>query len=198
MKTAQETFWQADFGDAYTERNDHPLGPRIHLLSKVLARLPAIGSAFEIGCNRGHNLDALRILAPDVQTSGIEINDYAAGIARASGHDVSVGSVLDAIPAPQVDLVMSRGVLIHINPERLPAVYDFLATKGRYILIDEYFSPSPVAVPYRGNEDRLFKRDFAGEMMDRHALRLIDYGFTWKRDPLFPLDNMNWFLFERD
>ena len=33
----------------------------------------------------------------------------------------------------------------------------------------------------RGHSDRLFKRDFAGEMMDRHPqLQLIDYGFAYE------------------
>jgi len=44
----------------------------------------------------------------------------------------------------------------------------------------------------------LFKRDFAGEMLDRYpALKLLDYGFVYRRDPLFPQDDMTWFLLEK-
>ena len=41
---------------------------------------------------------------------------------------------------------------------------------------------------------RLFKRDFAGEMLDRFSdLRLVDYGFRYHRDPAHPADDLTWF-----
>jgi spore coat polysaccharide biosynthesis protein SpsF len=44
----------------------------------------------------------------------------------------------------------------------------------------------------------LFKRDFAGEMLEQFAdLRLIDYGFAYRRDPAFPQDDITWFLMEK-
>ena len=36
-----------------------------------------------------------------------------------------------------------------------------------YILIAEYYNPSPVTISYRGHQDRLFKRDFAGEFLNK-------------------------------
>jgi hypothetical protein len=43
-----------------------------------------------------------------------------------------------------------------------------------------------------------FKRDFAGEIMDRFPdLRLVDYGFVYHRDPQFPQDDFTWFLMEK-
>jgi spore coat polysaccharide biosynthesis protein SpsF len=66
------------------------------------------------------------------------------------------------------------------------------------ILMGEYYNPSPTAIPYRGHADRLFKRDFAGELLDRFPdLRLIDYGFAYRRDPAFPQDDITWFLLEK-
>ena len=45
---------------------------------------------------------------------------------------------------------------------------------------------------------RLFKRDFAGEILDRHAdLQLVDYGFAYRRNPQFPQDDITWFLMEK-
>jgi spore coat polysaccharide biosynthesis protein SpsF len=65
-------------------------------------------------------------------------------------------------------------------------------------LICEYYNPSPVAIPYRGHSDRLFKRDFAGEMLEMFAdLKLVDYGFAYHRDPAFPQDDITWFLMEK-
>jgi hypothetical protein len=86
-----------------------------------------------------------------------------------------------------------------ITPEVLPQVYDRLfAACGRYLLVAEYYNPAPVAIPYRGHSDRLFKRDFAGEIMDRHPrLQLVDYGFAYHRDPNFPQDDITWFLLEK-
>ncbi|MGH3265470.1 MAG: pseudaminic acid biosynthesis-associated methylase, partial [Trebonia sp.] len=95
--------------------------------------------------------------------------------------------------------VLISGVLIHIAPDQLQRIYERLHMAcGRYLLLAEYYNPSPVEVEYRGHSGRLFKRDFAGELMDRFAdLRLRDYGFAYHRDPLFPADDVNWFLLER-
>jgi spore coat polysaccharide biosynthesis protein SpsF len=53
-------------------------------------------------------------------------------------------------------------------------------------------------INYRGHKDRLFKRDFAGELMDKYPdLKLVDYGFVWRRDNNFPQDDGTWFLLEK-
>ncbi|MBI3705395.1 MAG: pseudaminic acid biosynthesis-associated methylase, partial [Rhizobiales bacterium] len=39
--------------------------------------------------------------------------------------------------------------------------------------------------------------DVAGDMLDRVPLRIVDYGFAWRRDPVFPQDDVTWFLLER-
>ena len=97
------------------------------------------------------------------------------------------------------DLVLIKGVLIHINPVELNSVYDKLVTAcEKYLLVAEYYNPTPVAIPYRGHADRLFKRDFAGEIMDRYpSMKLLDYGFVYRRDPHFPQDDISWFLMEK-
>ena len=51
-----------------------------------------------------------------------------------------------------------------------------------------------------GNKDKLFKRDFAKEIWKLFPnLKLLDYGFHWKEDPLLKnsCDNDSWFLFEK-
>ena len=81
----------------------------------------------------------------------------------------------------------------------LSLVYEKLYTaSNKYILICEYYNPSPVNVSYRGHSDRLFKRDFAGEMLEKYIdLKLVDYGFCYKRDKAFPQDDITWFLLEK-
>lgn len=70
---------------------------------------------------------------------------------------------------------------------------------NKYILLAEYYNPKPVAINYRGHENTLFKRDFAGELMDKFPdLTLRDYGFVYHRDLAFPQDDINWFLLEKN
>ena len=109
------------------------------------------------------------------------------------------GSILEFAPARTWDLVLAKGVLIHQNPETLSAVYDKLVGAcARWLLVCEYYSPAPVEVSYRGHEKRLFKRDFAAEIMDRYpSIALADYGFVYRRDPAFPQDDCTWFLMEK-
>jgi len=55
-----------------------------------------------------------------------------------------------------------------------------------------------VNVDYRGNTERFFKRDFAGELLNLyHDLKLVNCVFSYHLDPNFPLDDSNWFLLER-
>jgi spore coat polysaccharide biosynthesis protein SpsF len=147
------------------------------------------------------NLKALKLLHPGIQAHAIEINAEAAKhlgevIPPAQIHK---SSILDFAPGRQWDLTLIKGVLIHINPDVLLQVYDKLfAACGRYLMVAEYYNPAPVAISYRGHSDRLFKRDFAGEIMDRHPqLQLVDYGFAYRRDPNFPQDDITWFLMEK-
>jgi spore coat polysaccharide biosynthesis protein SpsF len=106
---------------------------------------------------------------------------------------------LDFTPAATSSLVLIKGVLIHLNPDVLDQVYDLIVkASARYICVAEYYNPTPVAISYRGHADRLFKRDFAGELLAKHpSVQLIDYGFAYHGDPNFPQDDLTWFLMEK-
>lgn len=201
-RTEQEAFWSGAFGDDYAGRNrgETLTAGRTHLFSNALRRAGPIASAIEFGPNIGLNLVALRRLLPAIELAAIEINAKAVEALRQIP-DVAVhhGSILERHVTQRYELAFCSGVLIHVNPEALPAVYDNLhAASRRLILLAEYYSPAPVAIPYRGHADRLFKRDFAGELLDRFPdLRLVDYGFQYHRDPNFPADDLNWFLLEK-
>ena len=108
-------------------------------------------------------------------------------------------SILNFKNKNKFDLVFTSGVLIHINPEYIDKAYKALYDNSKkYILIIEYYNPSPVQIDYRGHKDKLFKRDFAGEIMKKFKnLKLIDYGFKYKLDNNFPLDDVTWFLLEK-
>jgi pseudaminic acid biosynthesis-associated methylase len=202
FKTEQEGFWATNFGNEYTERNHGVkyLASKVALFADILKKTNNIGSIVELGCNRGVNLQALKILKGDVKLYGYEINPFAARLARElSLAEIVEGSILDPIPRiERFDLAFTSGVLIHINPEYLHKVYENLFNlSSRYILICEYYNPTPVAIEYRGHKERLFKRDFAGEMIESYSLRLVDYGFVYHRDNNFALDDGTWFLLEK-
>jgi pseudaminic acid biosynthesis-associated methylase len=201
-ETEQENFWSGDFGDSYTERNQGALheAALLHFFSEVLTHTGKLGSAIEFGANRGLNLITLRRLVPEIDLAAIEINESAVEyLETLSGLEVNAQSILDFEPKRTFDLALIRGVLIHVNPEKLPDVYDRLyKSSHKYILVAEYYNPSPVALPYRGHEERLFKRDFAGEILDQFPdLTLRAYGFCYRRDPVFPQDDISWFLLQK-
>jgi spore coat polysaccharide biosynthesis protein SpsF len=203
FRTDQEGFWAGEFGNQYIVRNvgEKLLASNLNFFTSSLRQARRLRSCIEFGANVGMNLRALRLLYPEMQLHGIEINEDAAGqLAQWIGADkVFTGSIFDYPVVQTFDLVLIKGVLIHLNPDMLQQTYRKLhEAAARYILVCEYYNPSPVVIPYRGHSDRLFKRDFAGEMLDNFPdLNLIDYGFAYRRDPSFPQDDITWFLMEK-
>lgn len=201
--TPQEEFWAGDFGTEYIGRNDGPdlLASNLGFFAGALKQADQITSCLELGANIGMNLKALKLLYPRMKLKGVEINpDAAKLLAELIGaQNVFEGSIFDYTVADKVDLVLIKTVMIHINPEMLNAVYEKLyQASSRYILVCEYYNTTPIAISYRGHTDRLFKRDFAGEMLDKFSdLALVDYGFAYHRVPPFMNDDITWFLMEK-
>ena len=202
FRTEQEAFWAGEFGTDYINRNmrDDLLASNLAFFAKALGAARSVKTCVEFGANIGMNLKALQLLYPSMHLQGIEINsDAATQLAKSIGEEnVIKGSILEVSP-PECDLALIKGVLIHIDPESLPLVYrKITAATRRYLLVAEYYNPAPVAINYRGHENRLYKRDFAGEIMDAHPeMVLIDYGFVYRHDPHFPQDDVTWFLLEK-
>lgn len=204
-KSEQEKFWSGDFGQEYTQRHinigfKNRIPKNISLFSKILSKTSNIKSIFEFGANMGINLYALKILFPITDISALEINSTAVTeLKKIENIKVYHQSILDYIPDYQRDFIFTSGVLIHIAPEKLQKVYEIMYKSSRkYICIIEYYNPTPVEVEYRGHKNKLFKRDFAGELLDKYKdLKLIDYGFVYHRDNNFPLDDVTWFLLEK-
>ncbi|GBR75484.1 putative methylase [Candidatus Termititenax persephonae] len=138
-------------------------------------------------------------MLPDCEISAVEINKKATQILHSKGFKVYNQSILDFNVDYKRDFVFIKTVLIHINPEELQNVYQKLYdASSQYIMIAEYYNPTPVEVLYRGHSSKLFKRDFAGEMLDKFSnLKLVDYGFTYHRDNYYCNDDLNWFLLEK-
>ena len=202
FKNEQETFWAGEFGDEYITRNnsDRLHAANLYLFSKIFDCIQGVDSIAEFGCNIGMNLRAIRELSPVTELHGYEINKAAVAYLAKTQPDVITHhqSILEEIIWP-ADFTFTKGVLIHIQPDNLPVVYDNLYRNSRrYILVAEYYNPTPVSLNYRGHDNKMFKCDFAGELMDKYQdLKLIKYGFCYHRDPSFPQDDISWFLMEK-
>ncbi len=200
----QESFWAEEFGNDYIDRNKSAklLASNLNFFATCLSKIENPSSVIEFGANIGMNLKALRLLFPELSTlKGLEINETAsARLAELIGEEnVINSSIVEYDSEQKFDLSLIKGVLIHCNPDQLQDIYKKLyMASSKYILIAEYYNPEPVSISYRGYENKLFKRDFAGEILDKFSdLRLIDYGFCYHRGT-FPQDDITWFLLEKN
>lgn len=200
--TEQENFWAGSFGDDYISRNESGalLYSKVAMWSQMLKSANRVKSIKELGCNIGLNLKALHHLNPSYDLSGVEINEIAAHQATELGiGSITCGTITELLEGEKVDLTFTAAVLIHINPEKLDQVYQNLVNlSNRYVLVAEYYNPTPTDVVYRGHSERLFKRDFAGDLIDSYGLNLVDYGFWYKRDNVAQeFGDVSWFLLEK-
>ena len=204
--TPQAEFWQGDFGNCYIDRNLSPpeqLQARrmmwAAILSHTLSAPPQ--TILEVGANIGNNLRSLRSLT-SARFLALEPNDKARqrliddGVLKAEDVRGGLAAEID-FPDGAADLVFTSGVLIHIHPDQLEvSIREIHRCAARWIATIEYFSDKPEMIPYRGHNDRLFKRDFGGFWLDTFPeLRVTAYGFAWKR--VTGLDNLTWWLFEK-
>ena len=204
FNTEQEKFWSKEFGNNYLERNkiENILPSKINLFSEIFQNMTCVNSFLEFGPNIGINLLAIKKLFPEATLNAVEINYKAFDILKNSNicknlwHD----SILNFSQQNIVDFSFTSGVLIHIDPEYLHKAYNTLYKSSRkYILICEYYNPTPVVLEYRGHKNKLFKRDFAGDLIEKYPdLSLINYGFKYKKDNKFPLDDVTWFLLKKN
>lgn len=200
----QEDFWANSIAQDYMRANSSfnvPLG--IEAWKKMISSIDisSLGSFLECGCNIGRNLHSLKNLVPNADSAVIEINKEALHLAL---RDYKIaeffhGSIKDAKLSRKFNLVFTCGVLIHVNPLDLlvtmQKIYDF---SDRYILIAEYFNRTPVSIEYRGQSEKLFKRDFGKEFIENFDVKLVDYGFLWGH--IYDeagFDDVTYWLFEK-
>lgn len=202
FETEQEAFWAGTFGNEYVDRNAGALllASKLAIWTNIARKFRGLETCFEFGTNVGLNLQALGMLFPKLSMNGVEINQKAAELcSKLPGVEVFNESALTFEIEKKYDLTFTSGVLIHIEPEKLPNMYEKLYRfSKKYVMVNEYYNATPVEVSYRGHEGKLFKRDFAGEIMDMFPdLKLVDYGFGYHRDNNFDFGDETWFLMEK-
>jgi spore coat polysaccharide biosynthesis protein SpsF len=164
--------------------------------------LASVASILEVGSNIGINLRALKVVTK-ADLWAVEPNDAARQRLVDDGV-LPADRVLDGdlgdlpIPTGHVDLSFTRGVLIHVPESDLEqAALELHRVSRRWILVQEYFAPTPTIVEYRGHNDMLWKRDYGGLFLDLFPdLEPVMNGFFWKRTT--GLDNFNWWLFRKN
>ncbi len=201
-QTSQEEFWAGSFGDKYINRNYNKkiVASNIKLFSSIIKSTKNIQTVLEFGPNIGLNLLAIQQIIPNSKTAAVEINKQAVKILKNIPNvQIFNQSILEFQNVTKYDFVFTKGFLIHMNPKTLSGIYDILYTSAKkYICVIEYYNPTPVSIIYRGHRNKLFKRDFAGEIMSKFPdLMMIDYGFVYHGDPNFPQDDLNWFLMQK-
>lgn len=198
--------WKGEFGDRYTERNalsaDAVRG-RVRAWSRIVDAMHGDWpkSALEVGTNAGLNLKALSTIL-DVDLWGLEPNASARakvveqGLLPAEqmlegfGHEIPLAD-------GSVELAFTAGVLIHVDPSLLErTIKEVHRVSSKYVLAIEYFAPRQEMIPYRGENDLMFRNDYGSLYLDAFPdLKLVDYGFFWRRDTV--MDDSTWWLFRK-
>lgn len=211
--TKELEVWKGEFGDEYTERNapdEKVMEYRKNFWGGLFATLPVQShnepqSILEVGANVGANLVALEQLYKLHQKTmdfyAVEINQNAKNILKQQ--DIRSLKILDGhagqieCSSASMDIVITCGVLIHVNPDSLrAAMSEIHRVSRRFIICAEYFSPEPRALKYRGEDGLLWTRDFGNEWLNNFpGLRCIGYSFAWKR--FTGMDNVTWWIFEK-
>jgi spore coat polysaccharide biosynthesis protein SpsF len=197
-------FWAGAFGDEYTERNSGSRFLEIAQKQMVWATRaidkPPPTNILEVGANRGLNLQALSELFPQAALTAVEINSQACQLLRSMPIEVFEMPIQRFEPKLEgYDLVLSSGVLMHQLPDDLPSIYKMLGrASSQYVLFNEYHDTEPREISYRGNDGRLWRRDFAHEfLLENPEFSLIDYGFSYKYDLSLGEEDVFFFLFCR-
>lgn len=191
-------WWAGDAGNEYTERNATGTeAARDSLWVEILLHVhPLPKSILEVGANIGLNLHAIRKHAGQ-RWDGVEPNPNARVELRRAGFG-DIDGTAQRIPVAErsYSLVFTCGVLIHIPPtDLLQVCAEIHRASKRHIVCIEYFSAEPRMVPYRGDENRLWTRDFGSFWLDNFDVEPVVCGFAWKR--LTGLDNLTWWVFRK-
>ena len=203
MTTAQEFFWQGEFGDQYTDRNlnidqstYNKFGITRSKMNQDFLDSLELTKVLEVGCNRGEQLNLLWLNDNGTKDFyGIDINEYALHEARENNLNLNVvkGSALD-IPFKDnyFDMVYTSGVLIHIHPDNLKQVMtEIYRCSKKYIWGFEYWSLDCQEINYRNNEGFLWKNNFSRLYQEYFSdLKLVKEEFYEYKDGSGNIDNM--------
>lgn len=178
----QARVWMGEFGDEYLKRNLKTTGEadkmamdlwgvsRTEMNQEFLGGLDRNIRILEVGSNTGNMLMLLHEIGFK-NLYGAEINEAAIAKARQISPQANIvyGEGTD-IPFKDgyFDLVFTSVALIHIHPETLKKVSDEMYRCTRqYIWGFEYYNDTFTEVKYRGNDELMWKGDYASFFKNR-------------------------------
>ncbi len=204
MLTPQEDFWINKITESYAQDNsvfDEELG--LLAWERILSKIDKsdISNYLDCGSNIGRNITFLKKILPTATANIVELakGPYEKCLKDFQIGESFLGPIKDSNFTRKFDLVFTSGVLIHINPDDLlQSMERMYEMSSRYILIGEYFNRTPVMISYRGEEDRLFKRDFGKLFLENFDCKVLDYGFLWGHEfDSAGFDDLTYWLFEK-
>lgn len=210
--TEQKKLWQGEFGTEYVKRNviteEQSRARRLlwdNIIKNIYFSTKFLPTTFlEVGAGIGANLMAINeILTADnmpkasYSFSATEINPTAIDVLK---FNVPGINLLDTDKLNKFtnsfDLVFTSGVLIHIHPaHRMQLMRNIYHASRRFVIAIEYFAPETRGIKYRGVDNALWLDDYGSIYLDNFGLRLISYGFCWKK--VTGLDNVTYWIFEK-
>ena len=204
MLTPQEDFWKNKIAAGYAQDNS-TFNEKLGLLAweRMLTKIDKseISTYLDCGSNIGRNIGFLKHILPTAAANIIELasDPYEKCINEFQIQNSFLGPIKDARFDRKFDLVFTNVVLIHINPDDLiESMSRMYELSSKYILIGEYFNRTPVMIDYRGESDRLFKRDFGKLFLENFNAKVLDYGFLWGHEfDKAGFDDITYWLFEK-
>ena len=200
------TYWMQNC-EQWLKQNNGPWQKQIPFFARALHSAIVknnIDRVIEYGAGDGRNLLAIKSVIGGVRLYGIDCNQTAVECMKERGIFAWKDDVLRIPITPRgedagFDIVLTKGFLMHVPPEDLEFVYRKIYNASwKYILLCEYYSPTPEEIPFCGERGILWRRDFAGDMMRIFPdLQLIDYGFAYHRDEAVEQNDITWFLLQK-
>jgi len=173
--------WTKNFGKEYTDRNNLSIEglenlykdeygfTRTEMNTIFLDTLDRSTKILEIGSNIGLQLLCLQNMAFK-NLYGIEPQEYAVNISKDKTKNINIikGDAFN-IPFKDgfFDLVFTSGVLIHIHKQNIEkAIKEIYRCSNKYRGGFEYYADKYTEIPYRGEENLLWKANFPKIYLD--------------------------------
>jgi len=164
-----QQFWKGLKGDEYTRKNlnftntQYKEFTRLEIIRQFFTDINRDLSIIELGCNRGNFIQVLLNMGFS-NITGVDINEEAIRLARKrfAKLDFIRTSIENFDYYDKYDMVVTCGVLIHINPDNIPDVINRIKDMSKkYIFGCEYYSKDFTVVEhsskcYTGDYGNLF------------------------------------------
>jgi SAM-dependent methyltransferase len=159
--------YDVNLWDRYTSDNETMLNDKLSEFIYHVTLALGAKKVLEVGCNVGNNL---RAFPSTFDITGIDLNEYALNKARKNlpTFNFKKGSILE-IPFDDstLDLVFTRGVLIHIRAENMKkAMSELFRVSKRWIFNVEYFGEGEKEINWKRGRDSLWYRNMQKRWSD--------------------------------